>query len=123
MALRVNGRLFSSFNVLPQTRSPFKQQIPLEDGRNEILLQLMVGMRLVEQKKVTVDVAADEQSLSFESLYTNSWALLIGIDNSPAAQFLKYAVNDAKSLQKFLKARTFFDHRMGSFHRCQFLKM
>jgi len=109
MALRVNGRLYSSFNVLPQTRSPFKQHIPLEDGRNEILLQLMVGMRLVEQKKVTVDVAADEQSLSFESLYENSWALLIGIDNSRAAQFLKYAVNDAKSLQKFLKARTFFD--------------
>ena len=109
MALKVNGRLYSSFNVLPQTRSPFKQQIPLENGQNEILLQLMVGMRLVEEKKVIVDVVVEEQPLSLESLYKNSWALLIGIDNSPAAQPLKYAVNDAKSLQKFLRTRTFFD--------------
>ncbi len=36
MAVRINGRLHSSLSLLPQARSPFKQQLPLEDGKNEI---------------------------------------------------------------------------------------
>ena len=109
MATRINGRLHSSLNVLSQTRWPFKQQIPLVEGKNEILLELMVGVRLVDQKKVTVEAVPDREPVSYESLYKSSWALLIGIDNCPAAQPLKYAVKDAKSLEHFLVARTYFE--------------
>ena len=123
MAFRINGRLHSSLSVLPQARSPFKQQLPLEEGKNEILLELMLGVRLVDQKKVTVDAVPDKEPISYESLYKNSWALLIGIDNSPAAQPLKYAVKDATSLEQFLRTKTFFDEdRMFTLHNQQATK-
>jgi len=121
MAFRINGRLHSSLSVLPQARSPFKQQLPLEEGMNEILLELMVG--LVDQKKVTVDALPDKEAISYESLYKSSWALLIGIDNSPAAQPLKYAVKDAKSLEDFLRTRTCFEEdRIFTLHNEQATK-
>ncbi len=123
LAFGINGRLHSSLSVLPQARSPFKQQLPLEEGKNEILLELMLGVRLVDQKKVTVDAVPDQEPISYESLYRNSWALLIGIDNSPAAQPLKYAVKDAKSLEQFLRTKTFFDEdRTFTLHNQQATK-
>lgn len=109
MAIRINGRLYSSLKVLSQMRWPFKRHIPLVEGKNEILLELMVGVRLVDQKKVTVEAVPDREPISYESLYKSSWALLIGIDNCPAAQPLKHAVKDAKSLEHFLCTRTYFE--------------
>jgi len=109
VVLTVNGQLFCSAGVVPQARSPFRQEVPLRQGTNEIQLELLVGTRLVEQKKVVVKAQGPKQPLTYQALYKNSWALLIGIDNYPSMQRLKYAIRDAKSLEEFLKTRSYFD--------------
>ncbi|MCD6326580.1 SUMF1/EgtB/PvdO family nonheme iron enzyme [bacterium] len=109
MVFRVNGKFYSSLDVLAHGRTPFKTHIPLKAGPNEIQLELLIGARLVDRKALAVNAQGQGEEITYGSLYKNSWAILIGIDNCPAAQPLKYAVKDARAIREFLVNETHFD--------------
>jgi uncharacterized caspase-like protein len=74
-------------------RLDFNERIPLEPGRNEIVVRAVGRDGLFSEKKLT---------LHRGEMQKNIWAVVVGVDSYPKAPPLKYAVEDAKAFQRYL---------------------
>ena len=78
-------------------RLGFSERIPLEPGKNEILIRAVGSNGVSTQKSLTVHRIETRK---------NIWAVVIGIDSYPHVPPLKYAINDAKAFYQHLVTRS-----------------
>jgi hypothetical protein len=74
-------------------RLDFNERVPLDPGRNEIVVRAVGRDGLFSEKKLT---------LHRGEIQKNIWAVVVGINSYPNAPPLKYAIEDAKAFQRYL---------------------
>ena len=57
------------------------------------------------QKHLLIFMITFSFALKSEDIYSNSWAVIIGIDNYENSEPLKYAVNDAHAVKELLLSK------------------
>ncbi|MBI5787516.1 MAG: caspase family protein [Candidatus Schekmanbacteria bacterium] len=117
--VRINERT-ADLNV----RGEYRLKVDLELGKNYINIIAMDSENNVTRKEIMIEreMSGSDQPKHklLSKFYRKTWAVIIGLElykTLPYNQLLKYALNDAKSIEKTLRKKFHFDQYLTLYNR------